>query len=333
MKKWRSWMGMMGMACLAAGLFAQPHSKDNNIYHRADSVAAMYAGYSLADVRDLSLKLTIPLSTERDKYRALFRWVCENIRSDYKLYHKVKKLRTQYQSDPLSLAAWNQKISKEIFTHLRKKRATICTGYAYLLSSMAQHAGLTCRIVNGYARNARANLGGRGDANHSWNAIRIGDEWYFSDPTWASGSVRQSEGTFMPYFLVQPSQFAHSHYPLDTTQLLLREKPSLTAFLNAPLAYAASYYYGLTLVTPREFFVIVPKEQPFAFVVKQESGNLFQTLVLKINDTEVAFQKVNVSDSAESTYRLTHTFTASGLMAAHLLADGKLIYSYQIKVK
>jgi len=333
-----SWMGMIGMACLTAGLSAQPFAGKSDDYQRADSVAAAYANYPLADVRDLSLKLTRPFTKERDKYRAIFRWVCDNIRSDYKLYCKVKQIRKRYQSDPVSLAISSQKINKQVFTHLREKRSTICTGYAYLLNSLAQHAGLNCRIVDGYARTATTNLGGNGYPNHSWNAIRIDNQWYLSDPTWASGTTYEPMGIFIPYFnesyfLVPPALFVHSHFPLDTAQLLLRDKPTLSDFLSAPLAYAPSYEYSLSMVAPSQFFLTIMNEKPLTITVKQESGKPFQKLSLKVNDSEVVVQQLDPTNSVESVYTLTHTFSTRGYAALHILVDGKPAYSYSVKVK
>jgi hypothetical protein len=338
MNYWLSWIVTMGMACLTAGLSAQPFEGKSEDYHRADSIAAAYADYPLADVRDLSLKLTKPFTRERDKYRAIFRWVCDNIRSDYKLYCKVKQIRKRYQSNPASLAISSQKINKQVFTHLREKRSTICTGYAYLLNSLAQHAGLACRIVDGYARTAITNLEGSGYPNHSWNAIRIDNQWYLSDPTWASGSIYEPMGIFIPrfnesYFLVPPPLFVHSHFPLDTAQLLLREKPTLSDFLSAPLAYAASYEYALSMVTPRQFFLTITKEQSLSITVKQECGKPFQKLSLKVNESEVVVRQVDPTNSVESVYTLTHTFLTRGYAALHILVDGKPAYSYSVKVK
>ena len=319
-------------------LSAQPLAGKSDDYQRADSVAAAYANYPLADVRDLSLKLTRPFTKERDKYRAIFRWVCDNIRSDYKLYCKVKQIRKRYQSDPVSLAISSQKINKQVFTHLREKRSTICTGYAYLLNSLAQHAGLNCRIVDGYARTATINLGGNGYPNHSWNAIRIDNQWYLSDPTWASGTTYEPMGIFIPYFnesyfLVPPALFVHSHFPLDTAQLLLRDKPTLSDFLSAPLAYAPSYEYSLSMVAPSQFFLTIMKEKPSTITVKQERGKPFQKLSLKVNDSEVVVQQLDPTNSVESVYTLTHTFSTRGYAALHILVDGNPAYSYSVKVK
>jgi len=336
-KVWCSWMGVTGV-CLTAGLFAQTPSIKSVDYHRADSIAAKYQDYSLQDVRGLALKLTTPLPTEHEKYRAVFRWVCSNIRNDYGLYMKVKQIRKRYLTDSLSLAAWNQKISQQIFKQLRDKRSTICTGYAYLIRVLAQHAGLSCKLVDGFARTSQTNLSGHGIPNHSWNAVRLDSVWYMSDATWASGQVYEPSGFFVPnfnesYFLVSPSAFARSHYPQKKSFLFLDSKPTLSDFLNASLAYSASYDYALSPVIPSEFFITVHKGEPIIFLLRQEGGKEFRKLALYVNESEVTTLEDPCAKFNSGNFNLTHTFTSRGIVAVHILCDGRPVYSYRVHVK
>lgn len=336
MKRRCSWIGVIGV-CLMADLFAQTPNYAARDYLRPDSVATYYLNHSLADLRVLSLKLTTPFTSEYDKYRAIFHWVCSNIRSDYQLYVKVKQMRKRYQSDPVALAVWNQKFSHELYEQLRKKRSTVCTGYAYLIRTLAKHAGIRCEMVDGYARNSQSNLGGPGIANHTWNAVRLDSTWYLSDATWASGQVYGPEGFYIPhfeelYFLVTPDSFARSHYPLDTAQLFHSNKQSLMDFLHAPLVYAANYEYGLEPVSHPLFFLMVEKGEAVQFVTKKVSYKPIQQLTLKGNDDEVAFSEAGC-EKAVVNYQCTYTFNVRGLSVVHVVADGHPVFSYRVKVK
>jgi hypothetical protein len=336
MKYLCSWMGVIGV-CLTAGLFAQVPAHNSFNCKRADSVAATYYNHSLSDMRGLAQKLTQPLPTQHEKYRAIFRWVCDNIRSDYQLNGKVKQIRQRYQTDKASLDVWNRKLNEELITRLREKRSTVCTGYAYLVWILAQHAGLTCQIVNGYARTSLVNLGGEGTPNHNWNAVQLEGVWYLSDATWADGQVLGADGWQShfneSYFLVKPASFIHSHFPLDTAQLFLSHKPRLSDFLQAPLVYAASYDFGLHAKTPADFYFIVRKGDPVSFVVQQEQGNSFHKLALQVNEAEVVQLAGECEGKRDTTYQLTHTFTSRGLTAVHVVADGRPVYSYRVHVK
>lgn len=336
MKSRCSWIGVIGV-CLTEGLFAQNPDYAARDYHLPDSVAAYYINHSLADLRSLSLKLTSPFWSERDKYRAIFRWVCTNIRSDYQLYVKVKQMRKRYQSDPVALAIWNQKFNHELYEQLRKKRSTVCTGFAYLIRTLAQHAGIYCEIVHGYARNGQSNLGGTGIPNLSWNAVRLDSTWYMSDATWASGQVYGPEGFYIAhfiesYFLVPPDLFARSHYPLDTARLFLPKKQSLTDFLNAPLVYAASYEFGVESVSPNTFFKVIDKGDSLSFILKQTGGKPMGHLALQTNNDEVTFTPVE-NENKLKFYRCSYQFNVRGIVVAHVVADGQPVCSYRVKVK
>ena len=57
-------------------------------FHRADSVANRYNGYSLENLVELSHKLTKPFSADVEKFRAIYTWVCENIAGDPQLFEQ-----------------------------------------------------------------------------------------------------------------------------------------------------------------------------------------------------------------------------------------------------
>ena len=49
-----------------------------------------------------------------------------------------------------------------------------CTGYATLFMALCEQSGIQCCQIAGFAR------GG----GHDWNYVRIGNGWYYVDPTW-----------------------------------------------------------------------------------------------------------------------------------------------------
>ena len=202
---------------------------------KADSIAAIYQGYSLFDLRALALKLTLPLSTEEEKFRSIFKWVCNNIGYDYPMHsrnqHKRKKLKTASEREQ-----WNKKIAKEAIIKLLQKRITVCSGYVHLLKELCSLAGITCVVIDGYGRTAQANVRGEGIPNHSWNAVKLNDVWYLCDASWASGAYDTQAMSFVKkytdaYFLPDPTLFIRNHFPLDTTWMLMKQKNSLLSHL------------------------------------------------------------------------------------------------------
>jgi transglutaminase/protease-like cytokinesis protein 3 len=186
-------------------------------FHDADSIAERYAAHPLLDLKTLADKLTGPLSTEQEKFRAIYKWVCSNIEADYDLVLLNKKNRVTLHDD--QLVQWNKDFNKLVFETLQREYKTVCTGYAYLVRQLARHAGLVCEIVHGYAKHAGVNPANVGPINHSWNKIQLNGKWYMCDATWSSGIYSREAGKFIKkyhdrYFLMDPTLFGQSHLQL-----------------------------------------------------------------------------------------------------------------------
>ncbi|MBL7871159.1 MAG: hypothetical protein JNM78_06075 [Cyclobacteriaceae bacterium] len=187
-------------------------------FHDADSIADRYAAHSLIDIKTLSDKLTSSLPTDQEKFRAIYKWVCSNIEADYELLILNKKNRSTLKGEELTY--WNKTFNKMVFETLLQERKTICTGYAYLVRELAFHAGLTCVVVNGYAKPTGIDRSVLGTVNHSWNVIQLNGKSYVCDATWSSGIFSVSAGKFLKkynnqYFLMEPTLFYKSHYTPD----------------------------------------------------------------------------------------------------------------------
>lgn len=223
----------------AQSLFGQITDFAQTDFGKADSMARLYPGYALTDIGGLTRKLTVNLSTDVEKFRAVYLWLCYNIDNDYALYH-LNKVRREKIADPQALRAWNKEFQHLMVEVMLQKKRTVCTGYAYLLRELSLYAGLSCVIVDGYGRSGRMTRG-ESTPNHSWNAVRLNNKWYLCDPTWSSGAIEAQSKKFLKkynddYFLPDPRIFIQKHYPLDSAWMLLSEnkKPTLHQFLNRP---------------------------------------------------------------------------------------------------
>lgn len=187
-------------------------------FSRADSIAKRYTAHPLTDLKTLADKLTCPLSTEQEKFRAIYKWVCSNIEADYYLITLNKRNRTKWKG--AKLARWNKKFNRMVFDKLQQEQKTVCTGYAYLIRELSFHAGLSCEIVNGYARHSGIDKNTVGITNHSWNVVQLNSKWYVCDATWSSGVFNLDAHQFVKkyddrYFLMEPSLFSQSHYAVN----------------------------------------------------------------------------------------------------------------------
>jgi transglutaminase/protease-like cytokinesis protein 3 len=162
----------------ARSLHAQNVYSEQNNFRKADSVAALYPHHSLQNLKALADKLTVPLSTEQEKFHAIYFWITHNIENDYGDYLQNKKMREKLNNNPKALKEWNRKFTVQVFNKLLNEHKTVCTGYAYLMKELAYHAGLSAVIVDGYGRTSQSNIGRPGYINHSWNAMQIDGQWY-----------------------------------------------------------------------------------------------------------------------------------------------------------
>lgn len=306
-------------------------------FTKADSIAQLYPGHSLQDLNLLSDKLTRSLTTEEEKFRAIYKWVCLNIDNDYRLFKKNQHKRKKLRNDPDELRKWNQKVSGEVFRTLVSKHRTVCTGYAYLIKALADFAGLPCEVIHGYGRTAQSNIGGEGIANHSWNAIRLHNNWYLCDATWSSGAIDTEKGMFVraynnSYFLPDPALFIRNHYPADTAWTLLAVKPTLGEFLNRPLIYSSIFQYKIDQLYPETFTITASKGETVSFQFTKNSTDQIQKVQLIINGSGPYSVYPPFQQTEEGLHRIDHVFTSKGTYIVHILLDNKYAFTYTVVI-
>lgn len=213
---------------------AQRSDFDAIHFGKADTIAHRYQGEELYNLPVLALRLTAQLHTDVERFRAIYYWVCHNIRGNYDLTSTNEHMRRKLKNRPEELRLWNNQYKQEVFATLRNNKETLCTGYAYLIKELANLAGLQCVIIHGYGRSNNIKFDKETSPNHSWNAVRLDGKWYLCDATWSSGTINMATYAFTPnfdesFFLQDPAEFAESHKPLNPQwNLLLQESTPLS---------------------------------------------------------------------------------------------------------
>ncbi len=319
-------------------LHAQVEDFKDTDFNKADSIARLYPKHSLKDLKHLAEKLTKPLHTEEEKFRAIYTWVCLNIDNDYMLFQKNQNNRNKLK-DPEALKKWNDQIKKTVFETLYKDYRTVCTGYAYLVRELCLFAGINSFMVDGYGRTIQSNIGGHGIANHTWNAVKLNNQWYLCDATWSSGAIDTEKGEFVKkyddaYFLLDPSLFARNHYPLDTTWMLLDTKPTLETFLNRPLIYSSGFKHKITPLFPETFHVTVAKGKPLSFQFTSDPNFLIKNTELQVaqgSDVPLAYFP-SVTQNENEIHFMEYTFKRKGTFTVHVLLNNAYAFTYSVKV-
>ncbi|MHB8119428.1 MAG: transglutaminase domain-containing protein [Methanothrix sp.] len=204
----------------------------NYSYEEIDRHALNAPSSAEATVESLAAYLIEPAKNDREKARAIFRWITENIDYNVEVFFKGGTGATN-SADVL------------------KSRKSVCYGYSDIFLSLAKEAGLEAVRISGYGK-GYGYLPGKnfsGPANHAWNAVKINGSWYLMDSTWGAGYVSGDKKYVRKFddhfFMTPPSQFIYSHFPEDAQWQLLDMLVSKKEFEN--WVYLESDFFNLGL--------------------------------------------------------------------------------------
>lgn len=307
-------------------------------FKKADSVAKAHKGASLKNLPILAYKLTKPLKSEVEKFRAIYTWVSTNITLDYWAFAKNKNKRRKFQKDSVALAQWKRSFRTKAYKKLLRSKTTVCTGYAYLVKELATMADINCKIVHGYGRTPSSNVDILDMPNHSWNVVKLNKRWYLCDATWSSGEFDVQQNTFLPdyndgYFLADPALFVKNHYPIDTRWILMDNKPTMEEFLSAPVVYKHAFSYGICPVEPKTMHIKLTKGDMFTLALKvnerTQLGKLKFEIIAGENSDLVKPKLVKLNNDL---IKLTHRFRRAGYYDVHLKLGNHYILTHTVKV-
>lgn len=153
-------------------------------------------------VNELLTELDLAEKSNLEKIRAIYDWICANVRYDF------------YGTDMIKFTGYGALVNK----------TAVCQGYSVLLYRLMLESGVDSRII-------------RGDAslNHSWNIVQLDDGYYYNvDATWDEGRTDYYN------YLKTNEEFAQRHPrdPKYMTEEFLTKYPS--ASMPDVLTYAES---------------------------------------------------------------------------------------------
>ena len=147
---------------LVSEVYSQPTTNMAVNYRKADSIALNFQRNKYYFYAETAQELAETFTTEKEKCRAIFRWISNNIKYDYEVLNDHKKDRF----DPLVVY---------------KTKKAVCGGYASLFQAMCEEAKLKCLYISGEVLPSRE--------SHAWNMVKLDGSWYVMDVTWASGCI------------------------------------------------------------------------------------------------------------------------------------------------
>jgi len=297
---------------LFASLFANSQTKENSFYDIDIKVQSI----PVAKTDILAKQLAALGKTDKEKVRAIFRWITEHIDYNVGFFNKNKKPVPAFYQEPDDSNAALPPLNERVAAKVLYRKIAFCDGYARLFKTLCDHAGIESEIIFGYARN---NYNKKFAVNHTWNAVYFDSSWHLLDVTWASGFITYSDEYIRRYddfyFLTPPDQFIRDHYPEDLQWTLLNDPPIYREFHQSPFRYSGYLKAGLTNYFPANGVIdaatgdtvelrLTSKKEIRNFYVS--SSPLFDTMQQAIKpvvkDDKVSFKYMIPPDGADWIY-------------------------------
>lgn len=305
-------------------------------FNRADNIAKLNEGRSLNNLPILAHHLTNKLDTDVEKFRAIYMWVCQNIKGDTKQHRLVSRKRHRHKNDSIGYLQWNDSYKKTTIKRLLEHKKTMCTGYAYLIKELSFLANIECEIIDGYGRSVTSNVEALEMANHSWNAVKLKDKWYLCDATWSSG-YSLDNSIFVKdyndgYFLTDPALFAKNHHPIHK-KWFLDTALADTKFVAAPLVYGETFKHQITPISPAQLNIktTIDHEVNFSFKTLNHISDDRINLIQYYGTNEKAFKIYNLKNE-NGLISFKYNFKNKGIYDIHLKIDKDIVASYTFEV-
>lgn len=250
---------------------------------------------------------------DRDKVRAIFLWITDNI--DYRVRSRITgRTHSNYRKNTPAPSFSMNSLDEQVAEIVLRERKAVCEGYARLFKVLCGYAGIQSELVTGYARGYTLSAVNYFRSNHTWNAVWIDSAWHLLDVTWASGYINYRNEFVKAlddsYYLSDPATFIRDHYPDDLKWSFVKDPPTLREFHNTPfksqgfiLSKIDSYYPGKGII------------------------DVAMGEVITIELTTQLSPGTTISPTEVDSLRLTHKSVA---LAAPKISGQKLIYTYKV---
>lgn len=205
---------------LAPGPLASPRLAPYD-YSAIDAHARAASKEAEQSVQTLAAYLTRGAKNDREKARAIFTWIIENLAYDWDMVAKTGKDEGRPEV-------------------VLKTKLAACLGHTTLFDALARSAGLKTAIIAGRTRDldldplfARATVKGSNGVyypTHAWNTVQIDGKWCLVDVTHCNGRGKKNDKIEMSWpshdslFLVPPTDLIYTYFP-DNAQSQFLARP------------------------------------------------------------------------------------------------------------
>ncbi len=206
-------------------------------YRRADSIALNFPKKKFKTVNEIAAVLTEDLTTEQEKFRAIFRWITDNIE-----YNKSAQNVTDA-------------------TKIVRKNKAVCQGFSNLLKEMCNTVNIPCEVIAGYTKTEVKDINkSLKKTDHAWNSVQLYGTWYLVDVTWATSKYNVVTHKYVKefdahYFLTDPKKFILDHFPEDKKFQFLDKLIKKSTFTKWPVYYTDYFHFNIENISLQKGFL------------------------------------------------------------------------------
>jgi len=272
-------------------------------------------------------------TTDKEKVRAIFRWITQNIDYNVRPIARKKNTPALFYEEPDDTSKALPPLNERVAAKVLYKGVAFCEGYSRLFKTLCDHAGIKAEIVYGYAR---TNSSRRFGVNHTWNAVYIDSAWHLLDVTWASGVINFGKEYIRQYndyyFLTPPEQFIRDHYPEDPQWTLLDNPPVYREYSQSPFRYSGYIKAGINNHFPAKGVIDAALGDTIVIELKarKEIRNFFVSSSPVFDSTQVTLLPPNVNSEKLS---FKYTITAATGEWLYVFCDDEVAMRYKLNVK
>lgn len=294
---------------LTIDLYSQIDVK-NFDYSKADSVALNFPKGKYKSYADVSFYLTHDLESEHEKFRAIFRWITDNIQYSY----------SNRTSDP---------------NKVLKKGKAVCAGYSALLEAMCKSIGLKCITINGYSKTTVSDINkDLTRIDHAWNAIDLYGAWYLVDATWAWGYKNSKTRKFIKefdnyYYLTEQKYFYKTHFPEEKKFFLTEKTIKRKDFIKSPIYYDGIIANEIKSISPKKGEIKIRLKD--SFEIKIQTDKNIENFSLQLKNSKKYF--VPLISQRDGCYLLKQKFERSGSYILTIFANERALVTYNLTIK
>lgn len=303
----------------AVASFAQIPNKE---FEAVDAYVKSLGSLDTLNAGTISYIVTKKFPDNKDKVRAIFDWITNNISFD------CKKSRN----------GGNEKMVAEEVLKTRKANAS---GYATLFQDMCSVVKIRCLTVDGYAKYNTEHINEKPDGfNHTWDVVQLGqstESWYYIDPTWGSGFTDEKMSIFTQsfndaYFFADKVIFNYQHYPDNPAWLLGAGIGGLKNFLSMPIVKNAAYEFGCHSFSPISGYIKTKMKTPVQFSLKVAGGVAIDIVSLYIGEGKKRQQKTVNYIIKNGSITFSYKFDEEDTYPVFVRINNKEVLGYVIEV-